>query len=566
MTRSKRLATFTLGLILAGWVGLPIAAIAATCCRCILPSAPQTSICLLTAQTSCPGLPGTKANLKDLLCPFPVALTEAQCKIVSQGGVCTGAPAEDSLYKAPVAATTVTPSDVIKAPILNENIPGLIFTPTIPIQGQFIYVPWFGEYISAVYRYLTGVAVVAAAIMIVYGGFMYIIASSGAKVTAGKEIIKDAIIGPLQVARVRPIADSYMSGSQDASQTMKESGITPSPGAGISGAVSGSKLQIPRGECPGRSSTYQEPGDEKFAMFGNQKVQKRNYAICCNGKCLDDATIDFYMKEQERTGVPAADLMAQMVTEAGACSVFALASGRATDIHYNFGGIGCTKSMVPADACPNLAFPSTAYDVVTKAKVDGLGCDVFNDNQSALGPNCVKLCESSTRDNYTNCGDKCYAQKSHVAILKGGQEIWIPSVQCSRKFDTPQEFLDSHLGFVRACLPYNDSVYKFAYCIGASTYAGITGAKGIAIATIIERNCLCDPNTDSSGCKRDTKLEQDLAQNVVKKSNLYRLSIPPTYAPDYNAIVKALSDATQGRLEPGELNPQSDIIPPQTSL
>jgi hypothetical protein len=69
-------------------------------------------------------------------------------------------------------------------------------------------------------------------------------------------------------------------------------------------------------------------------------------------------------------------------------------------------------------------------------------------------------------------------------------------------------------------MPYNDSVYKFAYCIGASTYAGVTGDKGPLIAAIIERNCLCG-SRDSSGCKRDLELEQKLKNGVIKKRNLF---------------------------------------------
>jgi hypothetical protein len=124
--------------------------------------------------------------------------------------------------------------------------------------------------------------------------------------------------------------------------------------------------------------------------------------------------------------------------------------------------------------------------------------------------------------------------------------------------------LDSHLGFVKPCLPYQDSVYKFAYCVGASTYAGVTGAKGLVIAEIIERNCLCDPSTDSLGCARNKELEDKLAKNIIKKRNLYdRKFILQNGDIDAKAITEALLESTQGLLKPTELLPQNDVtIPP----
>ncbi|MFH1621132.1 MAG: pilin [Patescibacteria group bacterium] len=91
---------------------------------------------------------------------------------------------------------TPTFAEKIKIPKLNVSIPGLDFKklPVIRTAGK-IYIPWLGAYIAAVYAYLVGVSVIAAAVMIVYGGFRYILGSSMGSVTRGKEIIKDALIG-----------------------------------------------------------------------------------------------------------------------------------------------------------------------------------------------------------------------------------------------------------------------------------------------------------------------------------------------------------------------------------
>lgn len=140
------------------------------------------------------------------------------------------------------------------------------------------------------------------------------------------------------------------------------------------------------------------------------------------------------------------------------------------------------------------------------------------------------------------------------------------------------EFLDSHLGFVKFCLPYNDSVYKFAYCIGASTYAGATGSKATVLAQIIERNCLCDPATDSLGCERNLELEDKLAKGLIKKRNLNlfateceveRKKTGSAFSIgacakqkagsgiDYLGIIQAFRESTGGLL---------DVAPPQDDL
>jgi len=84
---------------------------------------------------------------------------------------------------------------LLLAPNLEINIPGLTFT-TIPktVSGT-IEIPFLGQYISAIYNYLLGISVVAAAIMIVYGGLLYIIGSSVTSISSGKEKIADATIG-----------------------------------------------------------------------------------------------------------------------------------------------------------------------------------------------------------------------------------------------------------------------------------------------------------------------------------------------------------------------------------
>lgn len=54
------------------------------------------------------------------------------------------------------------------------------------------------EYINIIYRYLASISLVIAIVMVVYGGFLYLVGSAGiSSVQRGKQIIKDAIIGML---------------------------------------------------------------------------------------------------------------------------------------------------------------------------------------------------------------------------------------------------------------------------------------------------------------------------------------------------------------------------------
>ena len=67
-----------------------------------------------------------------------------------------------------------------------------------PIDGVTV-VSDFGNYIAVLYRYVIGLAGTAAVVMIVYGGFLYLLGSATSDVGKGKQIIQDAIIGLLLV-------------------------------------------------------------------------------------------------------------------------------------------------------------------------------------------------------------------------------------------------------------------------------------------------------------------------------------------------------------------------------
>ncbi len=92
------------------------------------------------------------------------------------------------------ATAPTTPEFESITPTLGVDIPGLSFSPARQEDG-LIYVPFLAQYIAAVQRYAVGLAVVAAIIMVVYGGFLYLLGASIQDVSTGKQIIADALIG-----------------------------------------------------------------------------------------------------------------------------------------------------------------------------------------------------------------------------------------------------------------------------------------------------------------------------------------------------------------------------------
>ena len=86
---------------------------------------------------------------------------------------------------APAAAQTTAPA----TPAAARSIPL-----SMPINGQ-TSVTGLPEYITLVFRYMLGVASILATIMIVYGGFLYLLGATTGSTMSGKARIQDAITG-----------------------------------------------------------------------------------------------------------------------------------------------------------------------------------------------------------------------------------------------------------------------------------------------------------------------------------------------------------------------------------
>lgn len=99
---------------------------------------------------------------------------------------------------ASAATAPAAPEQAFEAivPVLGTEVPGLTFTPATK-NGDSVSVPYIAQYVNAGYRYLVSVILIVSIVMVVYGGFRYLVAASIGDVKNGKKIIVDALMGML---------------------------------------------------------------------------------------------------------------------------------------------------------------------------------------------------------------------------------------------------------------------------------------------------------------------------------------------------------------------------------
>ncbi|MFA6099907.1 MAG: hypothetical protein WC750_03445 [Patescibacteria group bacterium] len=126
-------------------------------------------------------------------CPGDWYKTVGVCKPDGQFVCCAKTLSKTATSTSSGPATPVTNQLVV--PKLNIAIPGLVFATDYYEEGGALYVPFLGQYISAFFKYILGVGLVATAIMLVWGGMLYLFGSTGLQVSDAKKKIIDAIIG-----------------------------------------------------------------------------------------------------------------------------------------------------------------------------------------------------------------------------------------------------------------------------------------------------------------------------------------------------------------------------------
>ncbi|MFH1973626.1 MAG: pilin [Patescibacteria group bacterium] len=186
--------------MLFGLTSFAPAVFASTCCKCISPDNPKNNICITTSKPDCASLKTTSENAKVKALTCDLILNESQCKQVSEGGICYGSPVAEPAYTGKSGGSLDLESDLtITPPTLGVSIPGLTFASKIFEREGYVEIPFLAQYIAAASAYLSIVGILAAAVMVVYGGFRYITGSTVQNIQKGKEILIDSIVGMVLV-------------------------------------------------------------------------------------------------------------------------------------------------------------------------------------------------------------------------------------------------------------------------------------------------------------------------------------------------------------------------------
>jgi len=178
---------------------------AANCCRCKLPDVLGGEICIKD-NLDCGKISASgNKDLEKAACEVIAPDKIAQCAKVASGGSCLNDPGDALSYRTASLPQSSGSSKQTQpntgAPVsvlpfkMNVDIPGLgSFNEPVAKNGV-ITVPFLAQYINAMVKFLIGVGLVAAAVMIVWSGFKYILAAAGAEVQAARKTLIDALIG-----------------------------------------------------------------------------------------------------------------------------------------------------------------------------------------------------------------------------------------------------------------------------------------------------------------------------------------------------------------------------------
>jgi len=193
-----------------------------SCCLCHISKADQSAdFCLnVTPVSSCPQASADLATIYNdkTFTADCQPLDANQCVKISSGNPSAHCPFD------PATHSSVAKTDINKAYIntafknlsaqaqqapasshylpasstnikLNVPIPGVSFPTNLYVENQVLYIPYLAIYLSEFQKYLIGIGIVAAAIMVLFGGFKYLISATGANIQDAKELVKDALIG-----------------------------------------------------------------------------------------------------------------------------------------------------------------------------------------------------------------------------------------------------------------------------------------------------------------------------------------------------------------------------------
>ncbi len=266
--------------------------------------------CVQSPNDSCLGMEKSANNpvLKTYTCR---PLLAEECATISSGskGFCPNIPIEATSF----TGKKIDGPPVATAPELNIPIPGLQLKPVITAEKGTYNIPWLGQYIAAVYNYVISAAVIAAAVMMTYGGFLYIMGSNGVgSVNSAKSIISDALIGLFLVIALFTIIKTFASGSVTNSTISIQNispvgvaleqvnqGIQPAPGEDVSDYLRATKqtlADVADGPSP------QKPGTPEAAAPPIPKAPSTGDSSGINPNCNPKDKIVRYAQAQAPWG------------------------------------------------------------------------------------------------------------------------------------------------------------------------------------------------------------------------------------------------------------------------
>ena len=457
-SRPQRLTAFlrTTALSLVALFALAPWQALAVCCKCTDSATSATNFCLSdTVASSCGDLTSASnvsgnAALSKVSCITLVDPTN--CHAVGSGGAsaqCVGEPVAPVAYKpGATSSTTNAVIETITAPVLNVPIPGLVFANNIQVYANTpnAQIPFLTQYISAVYNYLIGISVIAAAIMIVFGGFKYIIASSISQVKDGKETIKDAILGLVLIfgaytifavinpaainlkALNEPIINPEQSDALNALGLMSRAGDDPGDTRGLSGGPGGASSSLgPTGfsDCPIALSSPDSGKTHDFLHNPRSTEFLNGISSAITATTFQDKVVQI-SSAAVKCGVQIADNCGATVG-----AIWTLAGAQA-DTSCVKAIRGCNASHYPPNSgpewAPNPANPSGPWIKTGKITPAGLGRVVF-----AIDLSLVNGVMCSARDCAT--GVKRLTDTSVPACAKSrGEGIAIVTARMKSKY------------------------------------------------------------------------------------------------------------------------------------
>ena len=412
----------------------PSLALASICCKCNDTTAPGIT-CL--TDDSAPNCASIKTKYSDHKVLSTVTCQELgtgeNCQLVSAGGssICQAGPTPIMNY-----GTSSSVISTITAPQLNVQIPNLVFANNITISKDkpVAAIPFLAQYISAVYNYLIGIVVFVAAIMIIFGGFKYILGSTLGDIQSGKKTVTDAIIGLVLVfssytiiAVLNPAAVNFSGLNVPVIQTIPFVMTPPEPFSGGSGATGG-------------SGRYQLSDTDKSSMSPPYDALKIPTEASCKGTKVPQDLRDGAYALQQQTGVPGAIVLAQWALESTYGQNCIGPAGK----KYNCFGIKCSNGSYA-------------------------GMDTPMTNPA---PNCISTCSLGRTTERVN-------------------GVVIPYWSCFQNFDTAAAGLASHANVVKknGWEQYNGTPQSFAHFIDSKGYATAANYGDILIS-ITQGQCL----------------------------------------------------------------------------